>query len=172
MYCRVLNWHPIKNTAVHPRRFWASYSPPWEFEISHSVGVRKSLSIFSILSHINPVHILKHITVRSILIVSSQLRLRFPFGLPLHISQLVYSARMDRQFGWCHAKVTRASLVTLRRPADNQLVVTAGVACRAICGRQRTKYSHSTGSFTDSGLVLSWVHVGVLKTRIRIHISV
>jgi hypothetical protein len=56
MYCRVLNsrcvlppssgpwwwthlWnvgrHSIKNTAVHPRRFWASYSPPWEFEISH-----------------------------------------------------------------------------------------------------------------------------------------
>jgi hypothetical protein len=27
--------HPIKNMAVHPRRFWASYSPPWELEISH-----------------------------------------------------------------------------------------------------------------------------------------
>jgi hypothetical protein len=26
--------HPIKNTAVHPRRFWASYSPAWELEIS------------------------------------------------------------------------------------------------------------------------------------------
>jgi hypothetical protein len=25
--------HPIKNTAVHPRRFWASYSPPWELDI-------------------------------------------------------------------------------------------------------------------------------------------
>jgi hypothetical protein len=24
MYCRVLNWMSIKNTAVHPRRFWAS----------------------------------------------------------------------------------------------------------------------------------------------------
>jgi hypothetical protein len=24
--------HSIKNTAVHPRRFWASYSPPWEPE--------------------------------------------------------------------------------------------------------------------------------------------
>jgi hypothetical protein len=27
--------HSIKNTAVHPRRFCASYSPPWELEISH-----------------------------------------------------------------------------------------------------------------------------------------
>jgi hypothetical protein len=27
--------HSIKNTAVHPRRFWASYSPPWELEMSH-----------------------------------------------------------------------------------------------------------------------------------------
>jgi hypothetical protein len=27
--------HSIKNTAVHTRRFWASYSPPWELEISH-----------------------------------------------------------------------------------------------------------------------------------------
>jgi hypothetical protein len=27
----------IKNTAVHPRRFWASYSPPWEPEISHYI---------------------------------------------------------------------------------------------------------------------------------------
>jgi hypothetical protein len=26
--------HPIKNTAVHPRRFWDSYLPPWELEIS------------------------------------------------------------------------------------------------------------------------------------------
>jgi hypothetical protein len=26
--------HSIKNTAVHPRRFWATYSPPWELEIS------------------------------------------------------------------------------------------------------------------------------------------
>jgi hypothetical protein len=29
--------HLIKNTAVHPRRFWASYSPPWELEISHMI---------------------------------------------------------------------------------------------------------------------------------------
>jgi hypothetical protein len=58
MYCRVFNWmstdvsevraasitralrwnvcrHSIKNTAVHPRRFRASYSPLWELEISH-----------------------------------------------------------------------------------------------------------------------------------------
>jgi hypothetical protein len=28
--------HSIKNTALHPRRFWASYSPPWEPEISHT----------------------------------------------------------------------------------------------------------------------------------------
>jgi hypothetical protein len=28
--------HSIKNTAVHPRRFWASYSSPWELEISYS----------------------------------------------------------------------------------------------------------------------------------------
>jgi hypothetical protein len=60
MYCRVLNWmstdvsevraasiiraistnswnvgqYSVKNTAVHPRRFWASCSPPWELEIS------------------------------------------------------------------------------------------------------------------------------------------
>jgi hypothetical protein len=27
--------HSIKNMAVHPRRFWASYSLPWELEISH-----------------------------------------------------------------------------------------------------------------------------------------
>jgi hypothetical protein len=27
--------HSIKTTAVHPRRFWASYSPPWGLEISH-----------------------------------------------------------------------------------------------------------------------------------------
>jgi hypothetical protein len=26
--------HSVKNTAVHPGRFWASYSPPWELEIS------------------------------------------------------------------------------------------------------------------------------------------
>jgi hypothetical protein len=26
--------HSTKKTAVHPRRFWASYSPPWELEIS------------------------------------------------------------------------------------------------------------------------------------------
>jgi hypothetical protein len=26
--------HSIKNTVVHPRRFWASYFPPWELEIS------------------------------------------------------------------------------------------------------------------------------------------
>jgi hypothetical protein len=26
--------HPIKNTAVHPRRFWTSCSPPWELGIS------------------------------------------------------------------------------------------------------------------------------------------
>jgi hypothetical protein len=26
--------HSIKNTAVHPRRFWGSYSQPWEQEIS------------------------------------------------------------------------------------------------------------------------------------------
>jgi hypothetical protein len=32
--------HPIKNTAVHPRRFWASYSPPWQLEISHSFLIR------------------------------------------------------------------------------------------------------------------------------------
>jgi hypothetical protein len=66
MYCHVLNWmltdvlevraafithrpddggsthlwnvgrHSITNTAVHSRRFWASYSPPWELEISHT----------------------------------------------------------------------------------------------------------------------------------------
>jgi hypothetical protein len=29
--------YPIKNTAVHPRRFWPSYSPPWELEISTHV---------------------------------------------------------------------------------------------------------------------------------------
>jgi hypothetical protein len=27
----------VKNTSLHPRRFWASYSPPWELEISHSI---------------------------------------------------------------------------------------------------------------------------------------
>jgi hypothetical protein len=27
--------HPIKNTAVHPRRLWASYTPPRELEISY-----------------------------------------------------------------------------------------------------------------------------------------
>jgi hypothetical protein len=60
MHCRVLNWmstdisevrdasiirvigrHSIKNMAVHPRRFWASYSPPWELEISHNVSFLK-----------------------------------------------------------------------------------------------------------------------------------
>jgi hypothetical protein len=34
MYCHVLNWMSIKNMAVHPRRFWASYSTPLELEIS------------------------------------------------------------------------------------------------------------------------------------------
>jgi hypothetical protein len=28
--------HSIKNTVVYPIRFWASYSPSWEHEISHS----------------------------------------------------------------------------------------------------------------------------------------
>jgi hypothetical protein len=26
--------HSVNNTAVHPRRFWVSYSPPWELEVS------------------------------------------------------------------------------------------------------------------------------------------
>jgi hypothetical protein len=30
--------HSIKNTAVHPRRFWASYLPPWEVEISNTTN--------------------------------------------------------------------------------------------------------------------------------------
>jgi hypothetical protein len=40
--------HSIKNTAVHPRRFWASYPPPWEHEISPRYTVltrRKNFSL-------------------------------------------------------------------------------------------------------------------------------
>jgi hypothetical protein len=37
MYCPVLNWMSTF-TAVLPRRFWASYSPPWEPEISHGLS--------------------------------------------------------------------------------------------------------------------------------------
>jgi hypothetical protein len=41
MYCHVLNWMStdvsIKNMPVHPRKFWASYSPSWELEISHDL---------------------------------------------------------------------------------------------------------------------------------------
>jgi hypothetical protein len=29
-----VSWHSVKNTAVHPRRFWASYLPQWELGIS------------------------------------------------------------------------------------------------------------------------------------------
>jgi hypothetical protein len=36
MYLWNVGRYSIKNTVVHPRRFWASYSPPWELEISHS----------------------------------------------------------------------------------------------------------------------------------------
>jgi hypothetical protein len=35
MYLWDVGRHSIKNTAVHPRRFWASYLSPWELEISH-----------------------------------------------------------------------------------------------------------------------------------------
>jgi hypothetical protein len=31
--------HSIKNTAVYPRTFWASYLPPWELEISDNYAV-------------------------------------------------------------------------------------------------------------------------------------
>jgi hypothetical protein len=34
--------YSIKNTVVHPRRFWASYSPPWELEIFHSCLLLRS----------------------------------------------------------------------------------------------------------------------------------
>jgi hypothetical protein len=39
MYLWNVLQHPNKNTAVHPRRLWTSYSPPWEPEISHLSGM-------------------------------------------------------------------------------------------------------------------------------------
>jgi hypothetical protein len=41
--------HPIKNTAVHLRRFWASYSPPWELEISYSICNRQGVVMWSLI---------------------------------------------------------------------------------------------------------------------------
>jgi hypothetical protein len=32
-----VGWHSITNMAVHLRRLWALYSPPWELEISHTM---------------------------------------------------------------------------------------------------------------------------------------
>jgi hypothetical protein len=73
MYCRVLNWMSTdvsevhaasiramtqhaslkRLSAVHPRRFWASYSPPWELEISQRESGSHECSRIFVGSQVN-----------------------------------------------------------------------------------------------------------------------
>jgi hypothetical protein len=50
MYCHVLNSMSTVDielkTAVHPRRLWTSYLPPWEPEISHTAKSLSSMTGF------------------------------------------------------------------------------------------------------------------------------
>jgi hypothetical protein len=57
MYLWNVGRHLLKNTAVYPRRFWASYSPPWELEISQGPPYIKS-NIYRYQIHITLINYL------------------------------------------------------------------------------------------------------------------
>jgi hypothetical protein len=80
--------HSIKNTAVHPRRFWASYSLPWELEISISQNLpslwavcvtywvmKMNVSIHTVF--ISPMH--KWITLYNITAISNIIKSKMKF---------------------------------------------------------------------------------------------